>query len=72
LPGFVPAFELFVVIRHITYRKWRTFFSVGAVALAVAISVVFVAIQSGFQDFLFNIIFRYLPHVTISPIEGKD
>ena len=61
-----------MVIRHITYRKWRTFFSVGAVALAVAISVVFVAIQSGFQDFLFNIIFRYLPHVTISPIEGKD
>ena len=72
MPGFVPAFVLFVVIRHITYRKWRTFFSVGAVALAVAISVVFVAIQSGFQDFLFNIIFRYLPHVTISPIEGKD
>jgi lipoprotein-releasing system permease protein len=72
LPGFVPAFELFVVIRHITYRKWRTFFSVGAVALAVAISVIFVAIQSGFQDFLFNIIFRYLPHVTVSPIEGKD
>jgi len=68
----IPTFELTVAIRHITYRKWRTFLSVGAVALAVAISIVFISIQSGFQDFLFNIIFKYLPHITISPLEGKD
>jgi lipoprotein-releasing system permease protein len=68
----IPAFELTVAIRHITYRRWRTFLSVGAVALAVAISIIFVSFQNGFQDFLFNIIFRYLPHITVSPVEGKD
>ncbi|HNY33437.1 MAG TPA: FtsX-like permease family protein [Methanothrix soehngenii] len=44
----------------------------GAVTLAVAISVVFVAIQSGFEAFIFDIVLKYLPHVTISPVEGKD
>lgn len=66
------AFEFAVVSRHVTYKKWRTFLSVGAVALAVAISIVFVSIQNGFSDFLFEIVFRFLPHITISPLEGKD
>ena len=56
--GFIPNFEFAVVSRHITYRKWRTFLSVGAVALAVAISIVFISIQNGFSDFLFDIVFR--------------
>jgi lipoprotein-releasing system permease protein len=72
LPGLLPAFELSVVSRHITYRKWRTFLSVGAVALAVAISIVFISIQNGFSDFLFDIVFRFLPHITVSPPEGED
>ena len=73
MPGsFIPTFELSVVTRHITYRKWRTFLSVGAVALAVAISIVFISIQNGFSDFLFDIVFRFLPHITVSPLEGKD
>jgi len=66
------TFEPAVVVRHITYRKWRTFLSVGAVALAVAISIVFISIQNGFSDFLFDIVFRFLPHITVSPLEGKD
>lgn len=70
--GFIPEFEFAVVSRHITYRKWRTFLSVGAVALAVAISIVFVSIQNGFSDFLFDIVFRFLPHITISPPEGDS
>jgi len=70
--SFIPTFELSVVARHITYRKWRTFLSVGAVALAVAISIVFVSIQNGFSDFLFDIVFRFLPHITVSPLEGED
>jgi lipoprotein-releasing system permease protein len=61
-----------VVSRHITYRKWRTFLSAGAVALAVAISIVFISIQNGFSDFLFDIVFRFLPHITVSPREGED
>jgi lipoprotein-releasing system permease protein len=68
----LPAFELSVVSRHITYRKWRTFLSVGAVALAVGISIVFISIQNGFSDFLFDIVFRFLPHITVSPPEGED
>ena len=70
--SFIPTFEISVVARHITYRKWRTFLSVGAVALAVAISIVFVSIQNGFSDFLFDIVFRFLPHITVSPLEGDD
>jgi lipoprotein-releasing system permease protein len=70
--GFIPIFEFAVVSRHITYRKWRTFLSVGAVALAVAISIVFISIQNGFSDFLFDIVFRFLPHITVSPLEGDS
>ena len=70
--GFIPNFEFEVVSRHITYRKWRTFLSVGAVALAVAISIVFISIQNGFSDFLFDIVFRFLPHITVSPQEGDS
>jgi lipoprotein-releasing system permease protein len=70
--SFIPSFEFSVVARHITYRKWRTFLSVGAVALAVAISIVFISIQNGFSDFLFDIVFRFLPHITVSPLEGDD
>jgi lipoprotein-releasing system permease protein len=68
----LPLFEFSVVSRHITYRKWRTFLSAGAVALAVAISIVFISIQNGFSDFLFDIVFRFLPHITVSPREGED
>jgi len=61
-----------MVRRHITYRKWRTFLSVGAVAIAVAISIVFISIQNGFSDFLFDIVFRFLPHITVIPEEGEE
>jgi lipoprotein-releasing system permease protein len=72
LPSLLPDFEFSVVARHITYRKGRTALAVGAVALAVAISIVFISIQNGFQDFLFDIVFKNLPHVTVSPQEGED
>jgi lipoprotein-releasing system permease protein len=45
---------------------------VGAVAIAVAISIVFISIQNGFSDFLFDIVFRFLPHITVIPEEGED
>jgi len=68
----ITAFELTVVVRHITYARWRTVLSIGAIGLAVAISIVFVSIQNGFQEFIFDIIFKNLPQVTVSPPEGKD
>ncbi len=70
--GFIPALEFSVVSRHITYRKWRTFLAVGAVALAVGVSIVIISIQNGFSDFIFDILFRFLPHITVSPMEGED
>ena len=68
----VPDFELSVVMRHIAYRKRGTFLSVAAIALAVAISLISVSMQDGFQGMLFDIIVEDLPHVTVSPREGDD
>jgi lipoprotein-releasing system permease protein len=70
--GLLPGFEFSVVRRHITFHKWRTLLSVAAVALAVAMSIIFISIQNGFSDFLFDIVFRFLPHITVSPPEGED
>lgn len=72
MQSIAPVFEFSVVYRHITYRRGRTALAVGAVALAVGISIVFISIQNGFQDFLFDIVFKNLPHVTVSPLEGED
>lgn len=72
LNSVIPAFELSVVSRHITYRKRGTILSVAAIALAVAISLTSVSLQDGFQEMLFNIIVEDLPHVTVTPKEGDD
>lgn len=72
LPSISPDFELYVVMRHIAYRKRGTFLSVAAIALAVAISLISVSMQDGFQGMLFDIIVEDLPHVTVTPREGDD
>jgi lipoprotein-releasing system permease protein len=59
-------------MRHIAYRKRGTFLSVAAIALAVAISLISVSMQDGFQGMLFDIIVEDLPHVTVTPREGDD
>jgi len=66
------TFELSIVSRHITYRKRGTVLSMAAIALAVAISLISISLQDGFQELLFNIIVEDLPHVTVSPKEGDD
>lgn len=71
MQSIIPIFEFSVASRHITYRKWRTALAVGAVALAVGITIVSVSIQNGFQEFLFDIVFKNLPHATVSPVEGE-
>lgn len=70
--SFLPAFEIAVVRRHIAYRRRGTFLSIAAIALAVAISLISVSMQDGFQEMLFDIIVEDLPHVTVSPREGED
>jgi len=72
LPSIIPDFERSVVMRHIVYRKRGTFLSVAAIALAVAISLISVSMQDGFQGMLFDIIVEDLPHVTVTPWEGDD
>ena len=71
LPSIID-FEISVVMRHIAYRKRGTFLSVAAIALAVAISLISVSMQDGFQGMLFDIIVDDLPHVTVTPREGDD
>ncbi|OYV13001.1 MAG: lipoprotein-releasing system permease protein [Methanosaeta sp. ASM2] len=68
----LPAFEIAVVRRHIAYRRRGTFLSIAAIALAVAISLISVSMQDGFQGMLFDIIVEDLPHVTVSPREGDE
>jgi lipoprotein-releasing system permease protein len=72
LPNIIPNFELSVVMRHIADRRRGTFLSVAAIALAVAISLISVSMQDGFQGMLFDIIVEDLPHVTVTPREGDD
>jgi len=72
LPSIIPDFERSVVMRHIVYRKRGTFLSVAAIALAVAISLISVSMQDGFQGMLFDIIVEDLPHVTVTSWEGDD
>jgi len=68
----IPDFEISVVVRHIAYKKRGTFLSVAAIALAVAISLISVSMQDGFQGMLFDIIVEDLPHVTVTPRQGDD
>ena len=72
LTKIIPDFELSVVMRHIAYKKRSTFLSVAAIAVAVAISLISVSMQDGFQGMLFDIIVEDLPHVTVTPKEGDD
>lgn len=64
--------EPFISYRHIRSRKRQTILSVGAVALAVAISLTSISLENGFQEMLFDIIVEDLPHVSVSPNEGED
>lgn len=72
LPDVVSDFEIAVVMRHIVYRRRATLLSVAAIALAVAISLLFVSMQDGLKDMLFDVIVEDLPHVTVSPKDGDD
>ena len=72
LPSVVPDFEIAVVMRHIVYRRRATLLSVAAIALAVAISLLFVSMQDGLKDMLFDVIVEDLPHVTVSSKDGDD
>ncbi|MHC1631040.1 MAG: ABC transporter permease [Methanotrichaceae archaeon] len=59
-------------MKHIRTRKRQTLLAVGAVALAVAITIISRASVNGVQDLLFNIIFEAIPQVIVTPKEGEE
>jgi lipoprotein-releasing system permease protein len=65
-------FELFVAKKHLTSRKRQTILAVGAVALAVTITILFRSLINGFETTLNEIIFEFVPHVTVLPEEGEN
>ncbi|MCP1393556.1 MAG: ABC transporter permease [Methanothrix sp.] len=64
-------FELFVAKKHLVSRRRQTLLVVGAVALAVAITILFRSLINGFETTLNEIIFQFVPHVTVLP-EGSE
>ena len=65
-------YELFISLRQIRARRFQTILSVGAIALAVMILTVSQALMVGFTDELYDTTVDKLPHVLVSPKEGKD
>jgi lipoprotein-releasing system permease protein len=65
-------YELFISIRQIRARKLQTLLSVGAIALAVMVLIISQALMVGFSEEYYNTTVNKLPHVLVSPQEGKD
>lgn len=65
-------YELFISLRQIRARKLQTLLSVGAIGLAVMVLIISHAFTVGFSEELYNTTVNKLPHVSVSPQEGKD
>ena len=65
-------YELFIALRQIRARKFQTFLSVGAIALAVMVLTFSQALMVGWTGELYNTTVNKLPHVSVSPQEGED
>lgn len=72
MPSAILPFERLVALRHITSKKRQTFLAVGAVALAVAITIVARASVNGYEELLLRIIFEVAPHVAVAPKDGEQ
>ena len=65
-------FELYVAKKHLVSRRRQTLLAVGAVALAVTITILFRSLINGFETTINEIIFEFVPHVTVLPEEGEN
>lgn len=65
-------FELYTARKHLTARRRQTLLAVGAVALAVAITILFRSLINGFEGTINDIIFQFVPHVTVLPKDGES
>ena len=65
-------YELFISLRQIRARKLQTLLSVGAISMAVMILIISQALTVGYSEEFYNTTVNKLPHVLVSPQEGKD
>ncbi|MGB3943840.1 MAG: ABC transporter permease, partial [Methanothrix sp.] len=65
-------FELYAARKHLTARRRQTLLAVGAVALAVTITILFRSLINGFEGTINDIIFQFVPHVTVLPTDGES
>lgn len=59
-------------MRHITYRKRQAALAITAVGMAVAVSLLIIAVQNGFSEYMLDIVFKSLPHVIVKPTGGEN
>jgi len=64
-------FELYTAKKHLTARRRQTLLAVGAVALAVTITILFRSLINGFEGTINDIIFQFVPHVTVLPKDRR-
>jgi ABC-type lipoprotein release transport system permease subunit len=65
-------YELKIALRQVLSRKKQTFFSIFAVALAVAVITVMMALLSGFQGELIKSSIENNPHIVLNPQDEKE
>jgi len=65
-------FELSVAMKHIKTRRRQTLLAVGAVGLAVAITILTRSVTNGNIETFFGMFFELAPHVLVTPKEGED
>lgn len=59
-------------MKHIRVRKRQTILAVGAVGLAVAITIVSRSLMNGSMETFFRIFFELAPHILVTPKEGEE
>jgi ABC-type lipoprotein release transport system permease subunit len=65
-------FEMSIAFRHVSSHRRQTFFSVIAVALSVAIIIVFISMINGFMENIIDTTVENQAHITVFPKENED
>ena len=65
-------FELDIAMRHITSDPKMVMYTVLAVSLAIAVTVVMMGINEGYRSDLVNSLVENNPHLTVGPKEDED
>ena len=65
-------FEMSIAFHHISSHRRQTFFSVIAVALSVAIIIVFISMTNGFMENIIESTVENQAHITVFPKENEE